>query len=141
MTNSVFQGETLSPKLFTLFLWDIIEILNNSKISSVKIGKADINILLYADDMILLAYNCFDLQEKIRILESYFANNNLSVNLSKTKTVILQSRNSRTRKPKIFWCENEIEIVDYYVYLGIPMYGNMNFAKIADEFIVRGSFL
>jgi hypothetical protein len=55
MTNSVFQGETLSPKLFTLFLEDIIEILNYSKISSVKIGKADINILLYADDMILLA--------------------------------------------------------------------------------------
>jgi hypothetical protein len=31
----------------------------------------------------------------------------------------------------------KIEIVDHYVYSGIPMYGNMNFAKIADEFIVR----
>jgi hypothetical protein len=130
MTNSVFQGETLTPKLFTLFIEDIIEILNSSNISSVKIGKADINILLYADDMILLAYNCFDLQEKIRILETYFAKNDLSIHLSKTKVVIFHYGKSRVRKPKIFWGDEEIEIVDHYVYLGIPMYGNMNFLKI-----------
>jgi hypothetical protein len=107
MTNSVFQGKTLSPKLFTLFIEDIIEILNSSNISSVKIGKADINILLYEDDMIFLAYNCFDLQEKLRILETYFANNDLSINLSKTKVVIFHYGKSRVRNPKILWGDEE----------------------------------
>jgi hypothetical protein len=72
LKNSAFQGETLSPKLFMLFIEDIVGILARSGITSMKIGKADINILLYADDMIVLAYNCFDLQEKINILVKYF---------------------------------------------------------------------
>jgi hypothetical protein len=65
LNKSVFQGETLSLKLFTLFIEDIISILDKAGFTSVKIGKAEINILLHADDMIVLAYNCFDLQEKI----------------------------------------------------------------------------
>jgi hypothetical protein len=57
--------ESLSPKLFTLFLEDIVTMLNDSNISSIKIGKSDLHMLLYADDMVLVAYNVADLQEKI----------------------------------------------------------------------------
>jgi hypothetical protein len=87
LKNSVFQGETLSPKLFALFIENIVNILDRAGFSSIKIGKADINILLYADDVILLAHYDFDLQEKIKVLVNYFALNDLQVNLQKTKIV------------------------------------------------------
>jgi hypothetical protein len=136
--NSVLQGETLSPKLFSLFVEDIVNILYKSGLTSVKILKAEIDILLYADDMILLAYNVFDLQEKINILSNFFHENDLHVNLSKTKVVIFRQGNTKLRKPKIFWGESEIEIVDKYVYLGVPMYGNMKYTQTADDFVNKG---
>jgi hypothetical protein len=138
LKNSVLQGETLSPKLFSLFIEDIVEILNKSGVTSIKIGKADINILLYADDMILLAYNVFDLQEKINVLRNYFMANDLQVNLNKTKVVIFRQGNVKLRKIKIFWGEDEIEIVDKYIYLGVPMYGHMLYKSTIDHFVSKG---
>jgi hypothetical protein len=87
INNGVLQGESLSPKLFTLFLEDIINVLDSANICSIKIGTFDLNILLYADDLVLLAYNIriVDLQEKIRVVEAYFAKNGLVINLQKTK--------------------------------------------------------
>lgn len=138
LLNSVFQGETLSPKLFTLFIEDIVGTLNRSGITSIKIGEAEINILLYADDMIVLAYNVFDLQAKINVLIRYFSDNDLQINIAKTKIVIFRQGNGKLNKPKVFWGSHEIEIVDKYVYLGVPMYGNMKFKQTVTDFINKG---
>jgi hypothetical protein len=138
LNNSVFHGETLSPKLFTLFIEDIVNILRNAGVSSLKIGKAEIDILLYADDMIVLAYNSFDLQTKINVLAKYFIDNNLQINLDKTKIVVFRLGNSKYVKPKVFWEDHVIDIVDSYTYLGVPLYGKMLYAKTADDLIVKG---
>jgi hypothetical protein len=121
-----------------MFIEDIISTLQKSGIQSVKIGKSDINILLYADDMIVLAYNVFDLQDKIDVLVKYFSLNNLQINLEKTKVVVFRLGNSRFVKPKVFWGDKEIEIVDSYTYLGVPFYGKMLYAKTANDFLVKG---
>jgi hypothetical protein len=141
LKNSVFQGETLSPKLFTLFIEDIVNILDRAGFSSIKIGKADINILLYADDMILLAYNVFDLQEKIKVLVNYFALNDLQVNLQKTKIIVIfRQGKCNFVKPRVYWGESEIEVVDSYTYLGVPLNEKMLYSKIADFFISKGKY-
>jgi hypothetical protein len=41
-------------------------------------------------------------------------------------------------KPKVFWGEEEIEIVDKYVYLGVPFYANMKYAATGNDFINKG---
>jgi hypothetical protein len=138
LNYSVFQGATLSPKLFTLFIEDLVSILNKHGVSSVKIGKGDIDILLYADDMIVVGYNSFDLQQKTDVLVEYFIKNDLTVNLSKTKIVIFHVGKTNFIKPKLFWGEHETEIVDNYTYLGVPFHSNMNYARTADHFISKG---
>src|SRR5207237_8060657 len=55
ISKGVLQGETLSPILFTIYLDGIIDRLHNSGTISVKILKEIVHILLYADDIILLA--------------------------------------------------------------------------------------
>jgi hypothetical protein len=136
--NYVFQGETLSPKLFTIFIEDIIKVLNDSNLTTIKIGEGEINILLYADDMVVLAYNAIDLQEKIYILEKYFKDNDLCININKTKVVIFRQGNRKIKSPKIFWGPNEIEVVDKYVYLGVPFYGNMSTHNTTTDFVLKG---
>jgi hypothetical protein len=131
------QGESLSPKLFTLFLEDIITLLESSNICSIKIGLAALHILLYADDMVLLAYNVADLQDKINLVEKYFTENGLVVNLQKTKVVIFKNGNVKRSKPKIFWGDNELDIVDDYVYLGVPFFSNMDYKNTTKHFVTK----
>jgi hypothetical protein len=45
-------------------------------------------MLLYADGIVLLATNALELQQKINVLKQYFDENNLDVNLEKTKCVV-----------------------------------------------------
>jgi hypothetical protein len=88
--------------------------------------------------MILQAYNIFDLKEKINILRQCFHENHLQVNLSKSKVVIFRQGNVKVRKPKILWVDEEIEVVERYVYLGVQMYGRMIYSTTADDFINKG---
>jgi hypothetical protein len=51
---------------------------------------AALDILLYVDDIVLLAYNVSDLQDKINLVDKYFAENGLVVHRQKTKVVIFK---------------------------------------------------
>jgi hypothetical protein len=53
LQKGVLQGESLSPKLFTLFIDEIVEILHSSNIPTLKIAAKEIHLLLYADDIVL----------------------------------------------------------------------------------------
>jgi hypothetical protein len=88
--KGVLQGETVSPVLWNLYLEDLIHEKSNT--IPVKIIGATLHTLLYADDIILLAYTPAELQKKIDILCEYLKKNGLKVNLSKTKSMIFSKR-------------------------------------------------
>lgn len=133
LKRGVFQGETLSPKLFTIFLEDVFKIFDE-KTSPIRVGTADIDMLAYADDLVVLARNIFEMQEKIDKLVKYFNDNGLIVNLSKTNVVLFKNRNTIKNKPKLFWGDSEINYVDYYKYLGVPFYSNVSNKKMFEHF-------
>jgi len=135
--KGLLQGECLSAKLFTLFIDDIVERLDKSGIASIKIGKKDVHILLYADDIVVLASNVFDLQAKIDVIRKFFEDNDLNVNLGKTKIVLFKYGKPRNNLPKVYWGENEIEFVKEYTYLGVPFYSNFNMADACQNFISK----
>ncbi|ODM88369.1 LINE-1 reverse transcriptase [Orchesella cincta] len=62
--KSVLQGESLSPKLFTIFIDEIVNELYKSNTQPLYMGKANIHILLYADDIILLVTNAMIFKKK-----------------------------------------------------------------------------
>jgi hypothetical protein len=138
LEKGVLQGESLSPKLFTIFMEQIVEILYQSDIPTLKVAAEDIHLLLYADDIVILASNAIDLQKKIGVLKEFFDQNNLSVNLGKTKCVVFRRKKSkRSSIPTLFWGENEVEVVDKYTYLGVTFYWNLDFGKTAEEFLLK----
>lgn len=57
VTEGVLQGETLSPLLFILYIADIEKYFRQSGHREVNIdGVTDVIMLLYADDLIILAH-------------------------------------------------------------------------------------
>jgi hypothetical protein len=137
--RGVLQGESLSAKLFTIFLEDIFEAFTKSDISPIQVGCALLHLLMYADDIVLLAYNSFDMQEKVNILKDYLSRNGLRVNLGKTKLMIFNPNNKRNVFPKIYWDENVIEYVSNYVYLGVPLHSNLDIKNTCTIFLNKAA--
>jgi hypothetical protein len=80
---------------------ELVTILHNSNIPCLKIASKDIHVLLYADDIVVLATNVFDLKEKIDLIKDFFMKNDLYVNLEKTKLVIFKDGRRRKRRPMV----------------------------------------
>ena len=121
----VKQGDCLSPTLFAIFINDLALELKQSGIGvdiSIDLSAAIlVNVLLYADDLALMADNEEDLQSIIFIVENWCKKWRLELNLSKTN--IMHVRNSRKAQSK-FWFIFDHKTVPYctqYKYLGITI--------------------
>ena len=100
------QGDSLSPTLFSIFINDLAQEIKETGIGielnidaiETNIETEVINILLYADDIVLLAQNEPDLQLLLDIVEPWCKKWRLEVNL--TKTNILHVRVRRKMQSK-----------------------------------------
>ncbi len=136
--KSVLQGESLSPKLFTLFLDDIVKAVSIADASSIFIGNSSVDLLLFADDVALVALSARDLQTKICALKRYFEINNLKVNLGKTKVVIFR-RQKKCTDYLFMWGDIKIDIVDHFTYLGIIFHYSGSFDLACTAFINKAT--
>lgn len=137
----VRQGENLSPLLFSLFLNDFESFLHDrgfygpSHLNAVcqceylnELGVfLKLAVLLYADDMILMADSPEGLQRSLDALSEYCKIWKLEVNTSKTKVMIFSRGSLRQNLPVFTYGEGELEIVKEFPYLGIVFSGNGKF--------------
>jgi hypothetical protein len=112
--QGVRQGCVISPWLFNVFMDKCVRTACVDT-SGIKVGEADVRMLLYADDVVVLAESEEELQEMLEKLELSTRGMDLKINVSKTKIVIFGEENGE--------CEcrlnNErVEIVNEFVYLG-----------------------
>lgn len=124
--RGVFQGEPNSSLLFNYFIDGLARRLKMSGIMPVKVGKADFHLLLFPDDLVIVANSDHDLQRKIHVAAKFFEDRGLQVNIAKTKVVIFAKR-KETRQLSFKWDQNNVEIVDNYTYLGVVMHRNGTF--------------
>lgn len=82
------QGCILSPSLFSLYINDLSESLDDQICDSPKIDLCSIPCLLYADDIVLLSESAKGLQFSLNRLHQYCSNWDLQVNINKTKVMI-----------------------------------------------------
>ena len=115
--TGVRQGESLSPFLFAMYINDLEEVFITKGVAGIDTGLMELFILLYADDIVLMAENEADLQHCLEVLHEYCTRWKLSVNASKTKIVVFH----KGRLPNNIhfkYGEQNIEIVTNFFYLG-----------------------
>ena len=100
------QGDNLSPTLWNIFLNDLVDEINNLNFG-IPIDYHMLSILLYADDMVLLAENEQNLQLMIQKLDEFCSKWRLTINVVKTN--IIHFRQITTPRSNYeFKCGNKI---------------------------------
>ena len=121
VTTCLRQGCCLSPLLFNCFVNDFA-----SKVKALNIG-IDIGggnkacIMLYADDIVLLAENETDLQLMLNLLSDWCHSNFMSINPQKTNIVHFRPRSVPKTNCNFKCGKYDINVCDKYIYLGLTL--------------------
>jgi hypothetical protein len=130
--NGVKQGCTLSPTLFSIFINDLAMDINALQ-CGVSIDDTVISLLLYADDIALIAPDERSLQLMLDCVNNWCSKWRLVVNTEKTKVIHFRGP-STPRSGCQFKCgEYAIEYCDTYKYLGLWFNEHCNMKKTVKE--------
>ena len=134
--RGVKQGDVLSPLLFNYFINNLVGNLDNKHTDPVAIGDTSLNILLYADDIVLLSESKEGLQKSLDILHEYCSTWKLQVNTDKSKIMIFNS-NGKTLLNHFTYDNAYLETVTNYCYLGIVLKYNGNFCLAVNSLMEK----
>ena len=127
LNRGLRQGDSLSPVLFIFYINNLAGRL--SKNDSSK----SINILQYADDLVIFAESEELLQTKFVMLQIYCKEKKLCVNISKSKIVVFHANKSQT---SLMYNNCVLEEVDCFNYLGLTWHRKRNM-HYAQQIIVK----
>ena len=124
------QGCLLSPLLFNLYINDLVSDMKQLN-SGIDIDGEKVCILLYADDVILMADTEEELNGLLDCLHQWCEKNCLKINKEKSKILHFR-RPSSPRSNFVFTCGDQI--LDYssqYKYLGLILQEHLDFSITA----------
>ena len=108
-----------------MYIDDVLNDISNSNIGC-KLGILRLNILAYADDLVLLARTEDQLETLYKILDAGMSNLKLSINKSKTKCIIFHKKIYIPVQQNITLGNDVFEIVNEYKYLGHLLVGTLS---------------
>ena len=114
------QGDPLSPIFFNLALQKVIQSIKMVP-SGIKIGKEQLNVLVYADDIALIGKNEIQIRKFFVEMENIARKFGLQINQEQTKYMIVERKNS-LKKNKIGYLKiknYKFERVENFKYLGV----------------------
>jgi hypothetical protein len=130
------QGCILSPFLFAIFINDLHDIVGRG----IQFLNMNVRLLMYADDVVLIADKRESLQFMINRLSSYCSNWNLELNLVKSKVLIFNKTGRLAKSEKWHFDGKPLEIVNEYKYLGFLLTSRMSLSKHFDAKIKNAKF-
>ena len=127
----VRQGDNLSPTLFSIFLNDLATGLKSLN-CGVDINDYNLTILLYADDIVLLAPSPEKLQHQIDYVHQWCKKWRMKINSDKTQ--IVHFRPTRQQRSSFVWKfgDDILQTVSTYRYLGVFLHEHLDFKIMAD---------
>ena len=115
-----------------MFINDLTEAIKNSGIG-VKYGELIISLLLYADDVALLAESESDLQKLINITYQWCSKWKTNVNITKSNVVHYQKANGTRTNFKFTYGNETLDTVSKYKYLGCFLSESLDFTVTAES--------
>ena len=120
----VRQGGILSPKFYSLYVDDLVGILAAAGIGC-HVKNMFLSILLYADDMCLVAPSLKGLQRLLRLTERYCVDWDIMLNPKKSKN--MQFGRKLVNLPPLQLDGKDLEWVDSWTYLGVTILSHKEF--------------
>ena len=132
-TQGVRQGGVLSPKLFSIYIEDLVDTVESVG-GGVKIINSCINILMYADDIIVMSTTRAELQKQLDKVGEYGHEHGIKFNPSKCELLIINCKYKRSNHEtqRDGWqgvttlSGIEIPTVDKFRYLGLIFNNQVN---------------
>ena len=119
--SGVRQGDNLAPTLFAIYVNDETACINQLNVG-VPISETDsISIMLYADDIVLMAQNSEDLQKMINALHEWTIKWRLSVNTQKTQVMHVRKHKTRRTDYAFRFGINLLRVTESYRYLRLDI--------------------
>ena len=114
----VKQGDPLSPLLFGLYIDRFAEFLKRRcPDGDIMCAGNMIQLILYADDLVLMSHDPVLLQQYLHTLEIFCLASGMSVNVAKTEVVTFFKR--RAKRVKFIFNHKVIKESKEFVYLGV----------------------
>ncbi len=118
VTNGVRQGGILSPYLFNVYMDGLSDKLNMSRYGCITSSR-NVNHLMYADDLVLIAPSAKGMRELLHICELYGTEQDIKYNPKKSAILICRSLYTKNVSFAPFSIKGEsINIVNKVKYLG-----------------------
>jgi hypothetical protein len=121
------QGEVISPLMFALFVEDLELHLQDNNTAGIHIDDVALILLLFADDMVILAKDVHELQYELDLLYSYCNNWGLEINVLKTKVMVFRKRGKLRQDEHWTYNGQQLEVVNDFNYLGVVFNYTGNF--------------
>jgi hypothetical protein len=93
-------------------------------------------LLIYANDIILMARIPYDLNKKLRIFKVLWSTTSMSANINKMKVMIIKSKN--ITYDTFIYENNNLEEVSSYKYLEIDIHQKLNWNYNIEKMIFGG---
>ena len=137
-TKGVRQGCPLSALLFNIYLNDLFEILDKNNDSNIFLPSGNkLNVLMYADDLVILSDSKDGLQKQVDKLSSFCSKWKLTINIRKTKVVVF-NRGNRPINVTIKVNEKPLECVKSVKYLGFCISAkNCSFSPTINDLSIK----
>ena len=128
----VRQGGVLSPYLFALFIDDVIGSVARTNFGC-KFRFINISIVLYADDILLLAPSIYSLQTLLTSCENKLRSLGLEINVKKSMAIRIGPRFNVVCPPLLMSDGRQVQWVDCIRYLGVYIKSSRYFRCLFDR--------
>ena len=120
------QGCCLSTLFFDLFINDLVTVVNTLNVN-INVGSEKVAIMLYADDLVLLAESEQDLQLILNEVHEWCKRNKLNINRGKSNVVHFRAP-SVQRSSFEFYCGDKLlKTVSQYTFLGLLLTEHLDY--------------
>ena len=112
--NGVRQGCVMSPTLFNLYTEELATRIRRSEMG-VNIGNEKLGLLMYADDLVIMAETPGELQCMLKLVEDFGNDFEVKYSIEKTKVMCINS----VLAEEISLAGNILQLSEKYKYLGV----------------------
>ena len=122
--SGVRQGDSLSPTLFAAFINDLSQEMIELNVG-VKVGGECLNMLLYADDIVLISPSHEKAQQQLSLLANWCKNWNMYINSKKSQIMHIRNYQKPCCQKDLYCGDEKLQYTSTYKYLGFILHEHL----------------